>query len=202
MRLAKQHRRRLVDRKIVEALLGGKGVNVIARDQLVGKARIRAVRAQAALAGYLDGQPLLPFPEALLPDPVDGRTVRASDPDQALAPHKAWEDRLQFGWHAITVFEELPVKVARSSFYRYLTRHDIQPRRHRQLRAIPEIIHKPGEALLVDWGKLHDFVDPVTGGKKTVWAFVGMLGYSRYMMVKLMVRCDEEASIGALEGML
>lgn len=203
MRLTKQHWRRLVDRKIVEALLSGKGVNAIARDLLVGKARIRQVRSQAVEAGYLDGSPLAPYPEALFPDPVDGRSTRSSDPDRALAEHKAWiTDRLQVGWHAITVFEELPVKVARSSFYRFLARHELEPRRHRQLHAIPEIIHKPGEALLVDWGKLYDFVDPATGSKKTVWAFVGVLGYSRYMMVKLMVRCDQESTIAALEAML
>jgi len=61
---------------------------------------------------------------------------------------------LQVGWHAITVFEELPVKAARSSFYRFLEHHELEPRRHWQFHAIPEIIRKPGEALLVDWGKL------------------------------------------------
>jgi transposase len=193
-----------VDRKIVEALLGGKAVNAITRDLKVGKERVRGVRERACEAGYLDGsRPLPPFPEALFPDPVDGRTLRTSDQDKTLATHRPWiEDRLQVGWHAITIFEELPVKVSRSSFYRFLARHELHPRRHRQLAAVPEIVHKPGEALLVDWGKLYDYVDVATGARKTIWAFVGVLGYSRFMTVRLVVRCDLETTLAALEDML
>lgn len=204
MQLSKQHRRRLVDRKIVEAILGGKGTNALVRDLKVGKERIRRVREKAQEAGYLDGSRALPpYPEALFADPVDGRSLRTSDPDKALAVYRPWiEDRLQVGWHAITVFEELPIKVSRSSFYRFLSRHDLRPRRHRQLGAVPEIIHKPGEALLVDWGKLYSFADPETGAKKTVWAFVGVLGYSRYMTVRLVVSGDLETTLDALEDML
>ena len=41
-----------------------------------------------------------------------------------------------------------------------------------------------------------------TGAKTTVWAFVGVLGYSRYMTVRLVVRCDLETTLDCLEVML
>lgn len=34
-------------------------------------------------------------------------------------------------------------------------------------------MHAPGEALLVDWGKVASIVDPKSGGKRIVWALLG-----------------------------
>ena len=51
-------------------------------------------------------------------------------------------------------------------------------------RVVPEIISEPGEVLQLDWGKLRDVIDPKTGKKRTLWAFVGIMGFSRYMMGK------------------
>jgi transposase len=67
---------------------------------------------------------------------------------------------------------------------------------------VPEIVHSPGEALILDWGKLRDFIDPVTQKKKTVWAFVGTLGYSRFLMVRLVLSNSLETTIDAIESML
>jgi|GEM_PF-6964052 len=68
-------------------------------------------------------------------------------------------------------------------------------------RVVPEIIHRPGEALILDWGKLRDFIDLETGKKKTVWAFVGTLGFSRFMMVRLVESNDLMTTIDAIESM-
>jgi transposase len=68
-------------------------------------------------------------------------------------------------------------------------------------RVVPEIIHRPGEALILDWGKLRDYVDPETNKKVTVWAFVGTLGFSRFMMVKLVRTNDLSTTVEAIESM-
>jgi transposase len=201
-------RRRMVDRKIMELLISGRGVNAIARTLSVAKRRIRVLRERAQEQGYLeaDGQPgpiaLPPYPEAIFPDPVDGRSLRLSEAHQLLEPHRGWiRERLEAGWHAVTVWEELPVKeVSRSSFYRYLERHKLN-RLGESHRVVPEIRHKPGEALLLDWGKLRDVVDPVTGRKRPLWMFVGVLGFSRFLLVRLVWTMDVVTTLQAMEGM-
>jgi hypothetical protein len=197
-----QARRRIMERKIVELLLLGSGVNQICRDLHISKRRLRDVRVKAVEAGYLDGRnPLPAYPEALFPDQEDGRTSKGSSKWSELLPHKAWiKDRLEAGWHKITIFEELQLDESyRSSFYRFLIKHRLEGKAEVKRRVIPEIIHTPGEALLVDWGHLWTIVQ--NGKKVKVWMFVGVLGYSRHMVVRLMTACDQERTLHALADM-
>lgn len=143
--------RRLVDRKIVEFLLLEKSINQIVMELCIGKKRVRSVRFQALDAGYL-GDPTIalpPYPTALFPDPTDRRSIRPSDPNDKLLGIMDWlKELLELGWQPITVFEKLPFKdVARSSFYRFLGRHRIL-KSGTGYRVVPEIVHRPGEALL------------------------------------------------------
>lgn len=198
-----------MDRKIVELLMGGAGVKNIARSLHAGKRRVRMLCKKAKQYGYLkeDGTrgtvALPPYPEPIFPDPADKRSLKASPQDPLLEPHRAWmEERLRAGWHAVTVFEELPVKgIGRSSFYRYLDRYQLNRLGEEDRGVIPEIIHQPGEALLVDWGKLCSVVDPSTGKKRTVWMFTGILGYSRYLMIRLVWTNDVSTTLSVLESM-
>ena len=142
-----------MDRKIVELLIGGAGVKSIARRLGVGKTRVRVLYEMAKACGYLTGEgkrgtvALPPYPEPVFPDAVDKRSLQASPQEPQLEPHRAWmEERLSAGWHAVTLFEELPVKgIGRSSFYRYLKRHKLN-RLGEAYRGgvIPEIIPQPG----------------------------------------------------------
>ena len=155
-----------MDRKIVEMLRSGESVRGVARSLHVAKRRIRVVRERAQEQGYLeaDGGPgataLPPYPEAIFPDTADGRSARRSEAEELLEPHQAWiRERLEAGWHAVTVWEELPVAgIRRSSFYRFLERHQLS-RLGENYRVIPEIRHQPGEALILDWGKLRTVSD-------------------------------------------
>lgn len=200
-----KNRRRLMERKIVEQLVSGKGFNAICKDLKVGKNRVSHIKEKAREYGYLDGiTPIPPFPEAIFPDPVDGRSLKTSEADLQLQGQRQWiEDRLQAGWQPITIFEELPVNTGRSSFYRFLHRHkliDIGGNARKAL--IEEIIYAPAEALIVDWGKLRDVIDPETGKKRILWMFIGVLGYSRYMMVHLVWSYDVTTTLSTLEEML
>lgn len=197
-----------MERKIVEYLVGGTGVKAIARLLHISRERIRNLREQAKEYGYLrpDGTrgavSLPPYPEVLFPEPTDGRRMKVSAAHRALTPHRAWiEERLQAGWHSVTVWEELPVQVNRSSFYRYLEREKLNRIGETYRRVIPEIIHQPGEALILDWGKLRDVLDPEIGKKRTLWMFVGVLGFSRYLMERLVWRMDVSTTLNAIESM-
>jgi transposase len=198
----------MMERKIVEMLRGGASVKGVARQLHVAKRRVRALRERAQKQGYLeaDGRPgkvgLPPYPEAIFPDPVDGRSERSSEAHQLLEPHRGWiQERLEAGWHAVTVWEELPVAgIRRSSFYRFLKRHRLN-RLGESYRVVPEIRHRAGEALVLDWGKLRQVTDPETGRKRVLWMFVGVMGFSRFMMVRLVWRMDTVTTLQAIEGM-
>lgn len=207
--MTKKARRRRMDRRIVEYLREGRSIGRICRDLHVGKERVRRLREMAKSYGYLEdygerGTVALPaHPEALFPDPVDKRSLRVSDPHRLLDTHRGWiEERLGAGWHKVTVFEELPVSVGRSSFYRYLDRHGLYRLGEKRGRCVvPEIVHRPGEALLLDWGKLRDVIDPETGRKRTLWMLTGIMGFSRYQMVRLVWTNDVATTLAALESM-
>ena len=195
-------KRRRMERRIVEGLLTGRSANWLSEHLQVCKKRIKRIREQAQRYGYLDGGvPLPPYPQALFPDVVDGRTVKVSAPDILLTPHIDWiKERLEVGWHPITVFEEMPVKISRSSFYRFLNRHALHDLGRHIRNVIPEIVHQPGEALLLDWGKLCTVTE--NGRKRTLWAFAAVLGFSRYRMVRLVWSNDVETTLAALQSML
>ncbi|MBF0558025.1 MAG: IS21 family transposase [Nitrospirae bacterium] len=193
-----------MERKIVEQLVSGKGRNAICRDLKVGKNRLAHIREKAREYGYLDRSiPIPPYPEALFPDQPDGRSLKTSEADLQLQAQRPWiEDRLQAGWQPITIFEELPVSIGRSSFYRFLHRYklaDIGESARKTL--IEEIIYAPGDALIVDWGKIRNVIDPETGKKRTLWMFIGVMGHSRYMMVRLVWAYDVPTTLATLEDM-
>jgi transposase len=199
----KTNQRRNVDRKIVELLVAGKSIREI-KDQLkIGSGRLAKVKELAEEHGYLGkGVPIPAFPQYLFPDRADKRTDRQSDADAELQKKKEWIlERLNTGWRPITVFEEIGIPITRSSFYRFLNRHGILRLGEKLRRVVPEIIHKPGEALILDWGKLRDYIDPVTSKKKTVWAFVGTCGFSRFTMVRLVATNDLQTTVDAIESM-
>lgn len=203
VKLSRMQRVFQMERKIVEALIANKSHNQIALDLRVGKRRIGRIRWRAEAAGYLSGVTALPpFPEALFAANTYSHLIPGSDVDLELIVHKDWiRERLAIGWTPISVFEELPIKVGRSSFYRFLKRHHLDRVGEDHRWATPEIRHQPGEALLVDWGKLCSAINPKTGKRQTLWAFVGVLGYSRYIMVRLMWTCDSATTLAALGGM-
>ena len=194
-------KRRGMERKIVQSLLQGQGPNRISRELRVSKRRVMMVRAKADEAGYLDGSQKLPeYPQAVFTETPDGRSLRVSAAWRELEPYQDWiRERLEAGWHAVTVYEELPLRVARSSFYRFLERHRLNEVGRSVRRVVPEIVHEPGEALLIDWG--HLWTAEKDGKRKKIWVFIGVLGYSRYLVARVMESCDLEHTLTALSSL-
>jgi transposase len=202
VKLTRETERIMIDRKIVELLCIGRSSQTIEAALKVGDRRVRKVKELARKAGYLDGTAELPpYPETLFP--CGERTANvSSDPDRLLLPHIEWmTERLALGWHKVTLFEELPVKVGRSSFYRFLERHGLGETQTHD-RVVPEIVHAPGEALLLDWGHLCTIKDSETGQNRMVWAFAGILGYSRMLAVRLVWTNSVVVTLEALEDIL
>ena len=191
-----------MDRKIMQLFLEGKSKRKICQELKVGSRRIDKLILLSKEKGYLDGIPLPPYPEALFERKKKVKTT-LSECDNLLMAHKDWIlDKIISGWHKVTVFEELPVKVKRSSFYRFLKRHKIEIKDLSRQRVIPEIVHEPGEVLQLDWGLLRTIKDQKTGRKRKLWTFVGVLGFSRYMMVRLVWQYDVKTTLLAIDSML
>lgn len=200
-----------VDRKIVEVFRAGLSASQISNQFSKGKGYVIKVRDLAVEYGFLEQisdkpklfratERILPdFPEALFPI-TDLRRSKPAETDALLDPHKNWIlERLSLGWSPQTIFEEVPVSIPRASFYRYLERQHLQS--DRVLRSSPEIIHAPGECLQVGWAKAFD----ITGSdrrKRTIWAFIGVLGHSRYTLVRVMDKCDFGSTVKAIQSML
>jgi hypothetical protein len=190
-----------VERKIIERLIGGYTQSRICEELGVSRRRVIDTRDRAREAGYLDGTPLPAFPEALYPESTDRRSERGSKSWAALTEHLPWlREKLDGGWHAVTVFEELAVKVTRSSFYRFLRHHELLDTNHSLKRVVPEIVHAPGEALLIDWGYLWS-ISTNGGRQQKVWVFLGVLGYSRFMIARVMTACGSGETLQALGDM-
>jgi len=159
--MTRNNRRRQLERKIVEYLMAGESLRWIVKKLKTGDRKVKRIREKAEEYGYLSGQVPLPlFPESVFPDPVDGRSERENENDILLDSKKDWLiERLAAGWRPITVFEEIGLKVSRSAFYRFLHREQLYSLGQTYRRVVPEIVHTPGESLLLDWGKLRDVID-------------------------------------------
>ncbi len=198
--------RQRMDRRIVELLLLGRGVKSICKELHVGKDRVREVREKAKVRGYLDRSVALPpAPEAIFEPFVDRRAFKSSSQDEILLSRVDFvRDRLIAGWKPVTVFEELECpSLSRSSFYRFLERHELYKlfQNYRAPSLIAPIVHAPAEALILDWGKICDVLTKEEV-RRTLWAFVGVLGFSRYMMVRLVWTNDVSSTFDAIESML
>ena len=179
-----------MERKIVEQLLLGTRLNELCRELHVSKRRVVMTRPRRRKpATWTAAWRCRRTPRAL-PGDAGRPGTRSSATWRALEGHLPWiKERLEAGWHAVTIYEELPLPVPRSSFYRFLIRHRINHKGLSLRRVVPEILHAPGEALLIDWGYL--WMVEEDGRRRKLWAFLGVLGYSRYMVVRLMTCCDQ-----------
>jgi transposase len=203
MKIKKDVKKMILDRKIVQEIIAGKSNRQISREFKICQKKVAKFKKLAQEEGYLDKNAELPaYPAHPFPKILE-KNLKFSENEDLLLPHLDWmKERLNAGWHKVSLFEESPVRIPRASFYRFLKRHKLLALQERKNdRVIPEIFHEPGEAFLLDWGLLRTVVDPKTKKKRKLWAFVGVLGYSRYMTVRLVWTCDTKTTIHALEDM-
>jgi transposase len=62
-----------------------------------------------------------------------------------------------------------------------------------RVRVLRPVDAEPGAEAQIDYGKLGSWVDPVSGRRRTVWAFVMVLACSRYMFVRPVLVMDQAA---------
>ncbi len=128
------------------------------------------------LTGTLNGSvPLPPYPQAIFPDPVDGRSERENVNDVLLGCKEGLVGGEVNSWLASESrfsLKKLGVAVSRSSFYRFLHRQGLYDMGQGESPCGARVIvHRPGESLLLDLGKAAGtWSDPQSGKRVTLWA--------------------------------
>jgi len=204
--MTKVQERIVMERKVVESFIQRKSHNQIAKTLGISKKRIKVIRGKAKKYGYIDVEVLLalpPYPETLFPDDELEKIFPPSESESILLKQKSFiEDRFTAGWTPITIYEEMNFKTSLASFYRFVKKYKLNEGRSNRCRmkVVSEIIHKPGDALLLDWGLLRHVHDPITNKKRSVWFLAGVLGHSRYMAVRLVWSNSVEETMTAIES--
>lgn len=126
MRFKKGTKVMLMERKIVQLFLEGKSQRKICLELKIHHSRVKRIVLLAKQKGYLDGTKLPEYPQAIFDNLVKTKSA-ASNNETLLCEHKEWiAERLNSGWHKISVFESLPIKTKRSGFYRFLKKHGLK----------------------------------------------------------------------------
>lgn len=102
--------------------------------------------------------------------------------------------------HGSTVYQRLRdekgMKASLRSFYRYLD--EFVP--DRPGRPQPTVLRDdppPGEEAQIDFGYLGTWINPSSGRRQRLWAFVMVLSFSRHMFVYVVTKMDQKAWIEA-----
>ncbi len=202
-----------IDRKIIEGLASGHSLTALSKSTFKSKDYLIKIRNLGLEHGFITPSVISNKPHVFMTGPIamppypealfvfnDGRTNRQSDTDLLLEEKREWiKERLELGWSRQTIFEEMTLAVARANFYRYVDKQKMMT--GPVCKNVIELIHRPGECMQVDWGKLFDVIDPVTNKKKTVWIFIGILGHSRFEMARVVEKLDFRTTIECLTSM-
>ena len=143
---------------------------------------------------------LPPYPESPF-GIIDTKNEKILDTDLYLESEKSWiTECIEADWTPQSIFEDIKKPISRTTFYRYMHRNNFM-KKSIMAPSSMELVHAAGECLQVDWAKLVDVVDPVTKKKKTISVFIGVLGHSRYQMVRVVEKLDFSTTIVMLQSM-
>jgi transposase len=105
--------------------------------------------------------------------------------------------QLKAGVTAATVHQRLRdehgLAVSVASFRRYVRANVAEETLRSRVTVLAPGEATPGEVAEIDYGRLGSWVDPASGKRCTVWAFVLVLAASRHLFVKPVVKMDQHA---------
>lgn len=82
------------------------------------------------------------------------------------------------------LFDEQGLGSSVASLRRWVAANLPEEVRRSQVRVLRPVAAEPGGEAQIDYGRLGSWIDPVSGRRHTVWAFVMVLARSRYMFVR------------------
>ena len=116
----------------------------------------------------------------------------------AIAPHAGFiAEQLKAGVTVATVHQRLADEEALTasvaSLRRWVAANLPEEVRRSQVRVLRPVDAEPGSEAQIDYGRLGSWIDPESGRRRTVWAFVMVLAFSRYMFVRPVLVMDQAA---------
>src|SRR5680860_1285861 len=116
----------------------------------------------------------------------------------AIAPHAGFiAEQLKAGVTVATVHQRLADEEALTasvaSLRRWVAANLPEEVRRSQVRVLRPVDAEPGSEAQIDYGRLGSWIDPESGRRRTVWAFVMVLACSRYMFVRPVLVMDQAA---------
>jgi transposase len=109
-----------------------------------------------------------------------------NNPHNPLKPKTAFE--------IITERHELNGKVSYSSFKRFIRSNKLIVMKD---KSTCRLEYDPGEQVQIDYAKVGTINDPLSGKRKTVYAFIGTLSYSRYKFVEFVYSQNQQSFVNS-----
>lgn len=109
-----------------------------------------------------------------------------NDPINPLKPKTVYE--------VITERHELKGKVSYSGFKRYVRRNRLAIEKG---KTSCRLDYLPGEQVQIDYGKMGTIIDPMTNKRRTVYAFIGTLAYSRHKFVDFVYTQNQQSFVNS-----
>jgi transposase len=180
-------------RQVLLRLRAGESDREIARDGLMGRRKVAALRTIAAAGGWLDSATALPEDAVLAREMRAGRRAAVvSSLESHRAQVSAWVSQ---GIQGTTIYSALVrnhgYTGSYSSVRRFVRRLD-----RGQPRASCVLEFLPGEAAQVDFGSGPKLPDVFTGELLPTWVFVMTLCHSRHQYAEIVRHQDVETWLG------
>lgn len=189
---------------VVEILVhwyAGRSRNQVAESLGVDRKTIRKYLKPAVAAGMVPGGPPVTETEwrglvaGWFPELADARLRQVTWPH--IEAHRDYiAEQLKAGVTMATIHQRLSAEhglaCSAASLRRWVAANlpeDLRASKVTVLKDCPP----PGEEAQIDYGKLGMWLDPQTGRRRTVWAFVMVLPASRHMFVRPVLTMDQHA---------
>lgn len=180
----------------------GRSLSEVSVSLGVDRKTIRKYLAPAIEAGMAPGGPVLsPADWARLvtgwfPGLVDTRLRQTTWP-QIAAHHDYITDQLKAGVTQATIHQRLRdehgLTASVASVKRYVAANLPEEVRRDRVVVLRDQPAEPGQEAQIDYGHLGQWVDPATGKRRRVWAFVMVLACSRHLFVRPVLTMDQRA---------
>ncbi len=146
------------------------------------KGKILSLLEESALR--LSGRPTIK--QAILAPYTEEISMLINNPSNYLKPKTAFE--------VISSRHDLEGKVSYSSFKRFISKNKLTVFKD---KTTCRLEYDPGNQVQIDYAKVGTINDPLIGKRKTVYAFIGTLSYSRYKFVEFVYSQNQQSFVNS-----
>ena len=181
---------------IIRRIRDGQSISEISRvtgrDRKTIRKYIRLIKQEGSMAEVLPADILLSIAEKSR-KPTDRQNIFAPYIDEIKTFLENRQNRLKIKsiYEVIIKKHDIQEVTSLSSFKRFLITHNLR----RQTGITCRIEQKPGQEIQVDYGEVGRIINPMTGKKSVVYAFIGTLSSSRHKYAEFVFKQDQKSFV-------